>query len=272
LAEGFCDIDGTFLFNSHVAAAYSTMIMPPRPHSQLFSHPFLDPDETSFRLLEVLDESSGSRREDHKKTIISRLRTFSSPSSSRTPKYAAISYTWGSPFPEDEDESGVKDWESLTQYILCNNELLYIGQNLYDALQELVRRGRFGFYWIDSVCIDQRDILERNAQVAVMGEIFGNASKVTCWLGRADRHLDNAVELHRRMALVNATFGGIKEATSSPEQIDHACQDLGIKTDGHDAITSLYKSCLVFWRRRWFRRLWVAQEVALDFPPYILIV
>jgi hypothetical protein len=234
-----------------------------RPHSQLYSHPFLNPDTGPFRLLEILDKNSGSGREGHKRTVISRLRTFASPRSSWTPKYAAISYTWGNPFPEGEDESGVKDWDTPSQYILCNEERFYIRQNLYDGLQELVRRAMFGFYWIDFICINQQDLLERNAQVAIMGEIFGSASEVICWLGRAEYCLEEAVELHERFSLVEERFGGVREARSSPEQIDRACTGVGIEAYGCKQTQSLYESCFVFWGRTWFKRLCLAQEVAL---------
>ena len=184
--------------------------MSTRGSSPDFSYPPLGRDTRSFRLLEIVDDYNDSRRKARTQPIICKLRTFSSSSSSRTPEYSALSYTWGCPFPEHKDSSGVKDWESPTRQILCNDQQFYVAQNLYDALQEFVRRGWFGFYWIDSLCINQRDMLERNAQVAIMGDIFQNAYEVICWLGRADRYLDDVAELHRRLAMVEETLGTSK--------------------------------------------------------------
>lgn len=39
------------------------------------------------------------------------------------------------------------------------------------------------WFWIDALCIDQRNLRERNHQVQQMGLIFQNAEHVVCWLG-----------------------------------------------------------------------------------------
>ena len=41
--------------------------------------------------------------------------------------------------------------------------------------------------WIDAICIDQNSGLEKNHQVAQMGKIYMNATKVVMWLGKNDR-------------------------------------------------------------------------------------
>lgn len=40
--------------------------------------------------------------------------------------------------------------------------------------------------WIDSICINQEDVEERNSQVKIMGDIYKNASTVVIWLGASD--------------------------------------------------------------------------------------
>lgn len=37
--------------------------------------------------------------------------------------------------------------------------------------------------WVDAVCIDQSNIVERNHQVKSMASVFSEASKVLVWLG-----------------------------------------------------------------------------------------
>lgn len=39
------------------------------------------------------------------------------------------------------------------------------------------------YYWIDAICIDQENDLERGHQVGMMGDIYGGASRVIAWLG-----------------------------------------------------------------------------------------
>lgn len=37
--------------------------------------------------------------------------------------------------------------------------------------------------WVDAVCIGQSSVVERNAQVTMMGQIYGNAVLIFVWLG-----------------------------------------------------------------------------------------
>ncbi|KAK2601599.1 hypothetical protein QQS21_004834 [Conoideocrella luteorostrata] len=98
------------------------------------------------------------------------------------PQYEALSYTWGS--------SGSKK-----RRIEVNGCFLEIGANLFDALCFLrqqedksqnseEQQSRTCRYWIDALCINQDDILERNRQVAMMGQIYFRATTVVVWLGR----------------------------------------------------------------------------------------
>lgn len=50
--------------------------------------------------------------------------------------------------------------------------------------------------WIDAVCIDQTNLLERNHQVGMMGDVYRNAMQVRAWLG-LERH--DSAEAYRWM-------------------------------------------------------------------------
>lgn len=59
-------------------------------------------------------------------------------------------------------------------------------KNLEEALRNLHNRGRHGSrtrIWIDALCINQKDIDERNAQVKRMNHIFAEAGNVYIWTG-----------------------------------------------------------------------------------------
>jgi hypothetical protein len=45
--------------------------------------------------------------------------------------------------------------------------------------------------WIDAVCIDQTNIAERNAQVAMMAKIYGSGSGMIIWLGEDHESSDD---------------------------------------------------------------------------------
>ena len=88
----------------------------------------------------------------------------------------AASYVWG---PSKEDDPT----------ILVNGAMCQIRQNLWDFLSAIQRSKKNSenplILWIDALCIDQRNINERNHQVAMMGRIYSLASCVFAWVGPA---------------------------------------------------------------------------------------
>ena len=70
--------------------------------------------------------------------------------------YRCLSYRWGAPSPSD--------------VILINNKTFNVRQNLLDFLS-MARENDEGrkIYWIDALCINQMNTMERNHQVAQMG-------------------------------------------------------------------------------------------------------
>jgi Heterokaryon incompatibility protein (HET) len=90
------------------------------------------------------------------------------------PAYNALSYEWGDPEP--------------TVDILVNGKAFDICHNLSLFLGELERKRTQGLQnhlllWADAICIDQTNLMERNAQVSLMGTIYQNAMRVFAWLG-----------------------------------------------------------------------------------------
>lgn len=89
------------------------------------------------------------------------------------PKYIALSYVWGNP--------------SFMELIYVNGAALLITKSLCLALRHLGRhhplKARDIFVWTDAICINQKDIRERNSQVRRMKDIFERSSLVWAWLG-----------------------------------------------------------------------------------------
>jgi hypothetical protein len=88
------------------------------------------------------------------------------------PEYEALSYSW--------------DAQSPSHPIATSNGTLLITPNCASALKQLRPEKESRTLWIDSICIDQFNIEERNAQVKLMGEIYRNANMVLVWLGDDD--------------------------------------------------------------------------------------
>ncbi|KAF2657566.1 hypothetical protein K491DRAFT_548880, partial [Lophiostoma macrostomum CBS 122681] len=85
-------------------------------------------------------------------------------------KYEALSYTWGT--------------ENSDKYIISDGFHMPVTENLYDALQMIRRTREESFYiWVDSICINQADKIEKAHQVWNMLTIYEKAEKVVVWLG-----------------------------------------------------------------------------------------
>ena len=55
-----------------------------------------------------------------------------------------------------------------------------------------------GYVWIDAICINQSDQVEKSTQVAIMSDIYRAASSVVAWLGPERSHsADNTEEILR---------------------------------------------------------------------------
>jgi hypothetical protein len=86
------------------------------------------------------------------------------------PKYEALSYTWG-----DETKNRHK--------ISINGAEFEVVENLYNALRHLRDTKEERTLWVDAICINQADVLEKNRQIAIMPFIYMRAKMVLVWLG-----------------------------------------------------------------------------------------
>lgn len=84
-------------------------------------------------------------------------------------KYMALSYCWGQ--------------AEHKRQITLNGRPHQVTANLWDALAALWKHDAHIPFWVDAICINQQDVVERNAQVQQMWRIFGSAHRVDVWLG-----------------------------------------------------------------------------------------
>jgi len=97
------------------------------------------------------------------------------------PKYSALSYTWGGQVPECP--------------AFCTGGILSVTKNCFAAIIKLRKPQETTTLWIDSICIDQASVAEKNVQVALMSEIYKGADQVVVWLGEWDENVRKAVEI-----------------------------------------------------------------------------
>ncbi|KAF2657048.1 HET-domain-containing protein [Lophiostoma macrostomum CBS 122681] len=84
------------------------------------------------------------------------------------PTYTALSYVWGS-----EENPGI---------VNIDTNSINVTRNLFDALGELWGLDPHRVWWIDALCIDQKNHSERAHQVERMPWIYANAEKVLIYL------------------------------------------------------------------------------------------
>lgn len=143
------------------------------------------------------------------------------------PSYIALSYAWGS--------------NASRQYsVQIEDGSLSITSSLKHALQRLRLEEGELLMWIDAICINQKDISERNVQTANMRAIYQNADSVAVWLGTQYNESREALKLARDVL-----------SCSSSQEI----QNLLAKRE--DDLISLVRLL----RRQYWWRIWVVQEV-----------
>jgi hypothetical protein len=72
--------------------------------------------------------------------------------------------------------------------ILCNGVDVEISANLFDALRQLRNVQIPVVIWVDFLCINQQDVMERSLQVAMMREIYEKSREVIIWLGKGSKY------------------------------------------------------------------------------------
>src|SRR5205809_6219808 len=81
--------------------------------------------------------------------------------------YEALSYTWGN--------------EESPENISLDDGVLSVTRNLADALFFLRRKNSTRTLWIDALCINQADLVEKGRQVRNMHRIYEHADQVVVW-------------------------------------------------------------------------------------------
>ena len=164
------------------------------------------------------------------------------------PPYAALSYTWSVGNP--------------TGRILIGAFTVPVGANLELALLHLRDAKAVRTFWIDAICIDQKNSAERNNQVRRMKIIYENAEEVIVWLGPQADGSDLAMQLLKEIEEICS--GNQHDPQFTMQRLLMLNQgasnsDKGSVTFGEDS-WSLLNSLL---NRTWWWRTWTLQEATV---------
>lgn len=170
--------------------------------------------------------------------------------SDQCPSYDALSYTW-------DTRSG-----SRPVHIIAKGKVraMHISGNLADILLYLRCADRPRIMWIDALCIDQNNDVEKGPQVAMMGKIFRSAHRISIWLGTEEDDSTRALNTMLWIGSKVAVDWVRLSVTLRPECVEPGFQDvnMGVPLRPEDT-KAIYHLC----SRRWFERLWIRQEVML---------
>ncbi|KAK4149630.1 heterokaryon incompatibility protein-domain-containing protein [Chaetomidium leptoderma] len=124
----------------------------------------------------------------------------------------------------------------------------------YAVLQRRRSRREERVLWIDQLCIDQNNVIERASQVRLMSKLYKAADRVVAWLG----HSDSAHELQSFFAELQYKQEGLG---LSGEQLKDA-------TGGGEG--PQWKAPCEFLQNDWFTRIWIIQEAAFSRELHLL--
>ncbi|KAF2963843.1 hypothetical protein GQX73_g9718 [Xylaria multiplex] len=175
--------------------------------------------------------------------------------------YQALSYTWGDPeFPCSLHVVSRSDDDTAVHVMPIG--IIGITENLYSALQNLREPDQILVLWVDAVCIDQANILERNSQVGNIPQIYAGAASVLVWLGIDD--------LQHSCRLCFSFFTDLAAVITG--DADDRRQGNLISWRKRFKINRMVSAFLgttnprpvaLLLSRPWFRRRWIIQEVVL---------
>ena len=163
--------------------------------------------------------------------------------------YFALSYVWGDAH------------DTLPIYV--DRYEFPATRNLVGALRRLrsmLDHDETMTLWIDAVCINQQDVSERNAQVAMMREIYEKPACFVAWLG--DDHAHGLAYLDE---LGTWTYGRDEDPTSQAIVRRRAEPARHIKDRFHDI-----KAAAAIIDSQYWRRCWCTQEYTSPKAGFIL--
>lgn len=143
------------------------------------------------------------------------------------PKYEALSYVWGS--PEETKSISISGYQH------------HATTNLYTSFKYLRYPTKARMLWVDAVCINQKDTLEKTRQVEMMGDIYKRCNAALMWLGTGEEIKDSTQMFHMLQELANGNGDWISAN----------------QTDARRALLALGKLMI----SPWWSRTWVVQEL-----------
>lgn len=155
--------------------------------------------------------------------------------------FIAISYMWGSP--------------AKTHEVLCGGQTIEVTASAMSILSNIASKRTLEYIWIDGVCIDQGNDVEKGMQVRLMADIYSNAKSVIAWLGGPDADTEEALNF---VQVLRVAVHDVLEPGTIKFEKSALVQRPNCESPSHRwrALTKLL-------RNPYFGRCWVLQEMVL---------
>ena len=181
--------------------------------------------------------------------------------SDKETSFEALSYVWGDP--------------TVRRELTVEGQTVAVTVNLWNALRQLaVRSGFHPPLWVDALCVNQEDLVEREEQASLVGEIYGGAARVVVWLGpdpegectEAPELVEMIYKKCEQMAKERGQeilpfaheLAQVSEDEAfldvSPSKIVTAMGQANIPQSAWQSLRRLFDS-------KWFTRIWCVQEI-----------
>ncbi|KAJ9640903.1 hypothetical protein H2199_005571 [Coniosporium tulheliwenetii] len=167
-----------------------------------------------------------------------------------SPRYEALSYTWGSPV----------DPIAIT----LNDQPFHVTRSLHEALCHLRPKNASRTLWIDAICINQLSIPERNAQVRIMRTIYRQSQQTLIWLGPAFKNSDLMMDFigWEDERLLNPTLDGGDDDWAAARYY-RAMQE--------PRLLHIWEALYELSQRPYWKRMWIVQEIAFGTAPQVCV-
>lgn len=185
-------------------------------------------------------------------------------------QYRAISYAWGDSVGQHRircsdghfikiGDHGVEIREELS------NTGITVSDTLYALLTELQPENADIVLWIDAICINQRDLIERASQVQMMDQIYAWAICVIIWLPPDNsREVEMALQAIRSLCSIGMRFSGDgSQKRNGGETISLRFEYPSEPDDEQIAERRQLSSFCSMLSKPWFTRVWTVQEVIM---------
>jgi hypothetical protein len=253
-----------------VSTAETEVILPPYPYMRLPVSTDFNPVSRNSVYAPLQDPKRQigllyvprRRDNDHDDRISCSISTYDFD---KAPYYGAISYTWGAP--------------ATQKSIFIDGKAHYVQPNAYEALRQARLYGKHRYLWIDTVCINQQDPVEKGHQIDFMRSICGKGASVLVSLARysSSSHLPHLPHLFYDADLIR---GHSMWENSDPTDSDlhEFIWEMGMNLSRQefademlDAMHQFHVELRYIFRHPYWSRVWTVQELFASEGTIIMI-